>query len=111
MPKAADTTAVVPLTGSRSLPVSAVPTVSPSAAQILAHLGDLGRAGPELGRVLGRAEVVAVVGRAGGGHGRHRLRQARSVLTGQDHVEVEDLPRGRRPEGLRPGGDLGRRLG
>ena len=54
---------------------------------------------------------MAVVGRPGGRHGRHRLRQAGGVLTGQDHVEVEDLARGGRPQVLGPGGEGGHRLG
>ena len=60
--KAADTTAAVPLTGSRVLPGSGVPTVRPSARSADETCGDLGRAGAVLGGELGRREVVAVVG-------------------------------------------------
>ncbi len=54
VPKAADTTAAVPLTGSRVLPGSGVPTVRPSARRSSDDLRHLGRAGPVGGGVLGR---------------------------------------------------------
>ena len=81
------------------------PDGQPLAAQHRGHLRHLGRARAELGRVLRRGQVVAVVGRPGRRHGRDRLRQPGRVLPGEDHVEVEHLAGRRGPElpDVRPG--------
>ena len=60
-------------------------------AEGCADLLHLGRAGPVVGGVLGRGEVVVVGGRTGRRDRRDLLAQPRRILTGQGHIDVEDL--------------------